>query len=178
MTVAEHSNTTHTEVPADGHKAVFPPFDSSKFEAQLVWLALTFIILYVVISRMALPRIGEVLEERQDRIQRDMDEANRLKEETDKAIANYEEALATARKKANGIAEETRAKLKAEIDAEQQAVEDKINKKAESAENRIAKAKEEAFGEVSKIAQSTTATIVEKLVGTKPSDQDIEQALK
>ena len=110
--MAEKSNTTHTEVPADGHKAVFSPFDSSKFEAQLVWLAITFIILYVVISRMALPRIGEVLEERQDRIQRDMDEANRLKEETDKAIANYEEALATARQKANGIAEETRAKLK------------------------------------------------------------------
>lgn len=176
--MAEHSNTNHTEVPADGHKAVFPPFDSSKFEAQLVWLAITFIILYVIISRMALPRIGEVLEERQDRIQKDIDEANRLKEETDKAIATYEEALASARQKANKIADETRAKLKAEINSEQKAVEDKIAKKTADAEKRIGEAKEQAFGEVKNIAQSTTSLIVEKLLGTKPSDSDIEQALK
>ncbi|GJM03319.1 MAG: ATP synthase subunit b [Rhodomicrobium sp.] len=172
-----HKELDHSiEVPA-AEKKVFPPFDQTTFESQLVWLALTFVLLYVVLSRMALPRIGEVLEERQDRIQRDMDEANRLREETDKAIATYEEALATARKKANEIAEETRADLKAEIAKEQQVVEDKIAAKTSQAEASITAAKEAAFSEVGKIAQATTSTIVEKLLGTSVSEDEINKAL-
>lgn len=172
-----HKELDHSiEVPA-AEKKVFPPFDQTSFEPQLVWLALTFVLLYVVLSRMALPRIGEVLEERQDRIQRDMDEANRLREETDKAIATYEEALTSARKKANEIADETRAELKAEIAKEQQAVEDKIAAKTAEAEASISAAKEKAFGEVGKIAHATTSTIVEKLLGSAASEAEIDQAL-
>ena len=176
--MAEQTNT-ETQVPSEAHgKASFPPFDSSTFAPQLVWLAICFTALYFILSRIALPRIGEVLEERRDRIQRDLDKAAELREETDKAIATYEEELATARHKANGIAEETRNKLNAEIAKESADVEAKISKKAEEAEARIVKAKQEAFTNVNEIALDTTAAIVKKLLGRKPTEREIREALK
>src|SRR3569623_2748389 len=74
-----------------------PQLNPHHFTPQLFWLALTFIALLFVMSRIALPRVGEVIEERRDRIRRDLDAAARLKDETDKALAEYEKALADAR---------------------------------------------------------------------------------
>jgi len=105
--VAEKLNT-ETQAPSKGHEKSFPPFDPTTYSSQLFWLVICFTFLYVVLSKLAIPRIGEVLEERRDRIQRDLDKASKLQEETQSAIASYEEALASARKKANAIADETR----------------------------------------------------------------------
>lgn len=175
--MAEKLNTETQHV--DGaHAKSFPPFDPNTFAPQLVWLVICFTALYIILSRVAIPRIGEVLEERRDRIQRDLDKAAELREDTEKAIASYEEALAAARNKANSIADETRAKLTAELNSEQSDIEEKIAKKAEEAENRIKKAKQEAFANVNEIAVATTATIIEKLLGKKPSGDEIKQALK
>lgn len=175
--MAEQTNT-ETQVPSGDHAKAFPPFDSSTFAPQLVWLVICFTILYLILSRIAIPRIGEVLEQRQDRIQRDMDEASRLKEETDKAITTYEEALASARQKANVIADETRQKLNETINAENAEMDAKSAKKAEEAEANIRKAKETALADVNKIAAETTTTIIEKLLGQKPEANEVETALK
>ena len=94
--------TTGEEHPEE-HTA-FPPFDSTYFGSQLIWLALTFIVLYVVMSRVALPRIGGILESRRVRIDGDLKEAERLRVETERALAAYEQALAEARANAQGIA--------------------------------------------------------------------------
>lgn len=171
-------NNTETQIPPGGHEKSFPPFDPTTYSSQLFWLVICFTLLYVVLSKLAIPRIGEVLEERRDRIQRDLDKASELREETETAIATYEEALATARHKANAIVDETKAKLNAEIASERTEIEQEITKKAVEAETRIREAKTTALGEVNKIAAETTATIVEKLIGTKPSSSDIETALK
>ncbi|MBN2752193.1 MAG: F0F1 ATP synthase subunit B', partial [Rhodospirillaceae bacterium] len=74
-----------------------PQFDPTSFPSQLFWLATTFIALYVLMSKVALPRIGDILEERQKRISDDLDMAERLKTETEAAIAVYEKALSDAR---------------------------------------------------------------------------------
>lgn len=171
-------HNTETQVPSKGHEKSFPPFDPTTYSSQLFWLVICFTFLYVVLSKLALPRIGEVLEERRDRIQRDLDKASELREETEAAIASYEEALASARNKANGIAEETRTKLNAEIAAERADIEQEISQKAIEAESRIREAKASAMGEVNKIASEATETIVDKLIGTKPSSSDINQALQ
>ena len=71
---------------------------------QLFWLALTFGLLYVLLKRFALPRVGEVIEERRERIERDLEKAEKLKAETQLALSNYELALAEARTKAGVIA--------------------------------------------------------------------------
>ena len=97
-----------------------PQMDFSTFSPQLIWLAITFIGLYLLMSRVALPKIGGVIEQRQSKIADDIDAAQSLKNDTDKAIAAYEQALAEARAKAHAIAQETRDKLNAEVDAERQ----------------------------------------------------------
>ena len=175
--MAEQLNT-ETHVPSKGHEKTFPPFDPTTYSSQLIWLVICFTFLYVVLSKIALPRIGEVLEERRDRIQRDLDKAAELREETETAIASYEEALASARAKASSIADETRSKLNAEIASERTAIEQEITKKAVEAETRIREAKAAAMSEVNNIAAETTETIVDKLIGAKPSSNDINDALR
>ncbi len=66
---------------------VFPPFDSTHFASQLLWLAITFGLFYLLMSKVIIPRIGGILETRHDRIAQDLDEASRLKGEADAAIA-------------------------------------------------------------------------------------------
>jgi F-type H+-transporting ATPase subunit b len=105
--------TTGEFIPSAAAPDVFPPFDPRTFPSQLFWLALSFGALYFMMSRIALPRIGEVIEERRDHIQRDLDEAARLKSETDAALKSYEQSLADARVKAQGLAKDTREKLAA-----------------------------------------------------------------
>ncbi|MEX0860470.1 MAG: ATP F0F1 synthase subunit B, partial [Cucumibacter sp.] len=98
-----------------GQPAIFPPFDASTFASQILWLVLTFGALYLLMSKVALPRIGEILEIRRDRIESDLAEAERLRQRTDKAIQSYEEALAEARRRAHEIAEKTRGEIRADL---------------------------------------------------------------
>ena len=79
--------TSQEHVPADGHGR-FPPFESQYFPSQIFWLALSFIILYVVMARVALPRIGSILEDRRRRIDGDLQEAERLKGRIEAASKN------------------------------------------------------------------------------------------
>ena len=138
---------------------------------------ITFIALYYMMSRIALPRIGEVIEERNDRIQRDLDAAERLKDETDKALAAYEQALADARTNANQIASDTRAKLNAEVEAERTRVEGELNAKLSDAEERISATRSKAMASVNEIASDVAASVVAKLIGKDATADEIRQAL-
>ena len=91
-------------IPSAEHGRGFPPFDSTTFASQLLWLALTFIALYLLMSRLALPRIGAILETRRQRVEGDLAEAQRLKDQSDAAIAAHEKALAEARGRAQALA--------------------------------------------------------------------------
>lgn len=155
-----HASTEAPEAPL-----VFPPFDATTFASQLLWFALAFGFLYVLMSRVALPQIGSIIDKRKARIDGDLKEAERLRGETDKAIAAYEAALAEARKNAHGIAEETRTSIKADLEGKRKGVEDDLSKKVAEAEARILKNKDEALGRVSEIAEETAAALVTQLTG-------------
>ncbi len=159
-------------------KKVFPPLDPSTVAPQLFWLALTFAALYLMLSRVALPRIGSIIEERRDRIRRDMDAAERLKGETDKAMLTYEKALNDARTNASGIARETRDRLAAETDKEKIAVESQLTAKLTQAEARIGEAKKKALASVNEIAADTAGSIVKQLIGQDVSADDVKRALQ
>ena len=124
--MAQNAHTTAEVHHEGGHSAAFPPFDSSTFASQILWLAITFGLFYVLMAKVALPRIGGILEARHDKIAADLEEANRLKADSEAAGAAYETALAAARKKAHDIASETRAALTASIDAERHSAEEKL----------------------------------------------------
>lgn len=159
-------------------KGGLPQLNVTDFAPQLFWLALTFVLLYFIMSRVALPRVGEVIEERRDRIQRDLDTAERLKGDTEKALAGYEKALTDARTNASGIARETRDKLTAEVDKERAKVETEIAKKLADAETRITATKSKALASVNEIAAETAGEVVAKLLGTAASPDEIHKALQ
>lgn len=154
-----------------------PQLNVPDFAPQLIWLALTFGLLYFLLSKVALPRIGEVLEERRDRIHRDVQEAERLKGETEKALAAYEQSLAEARARASGIARETREKLAAETDKEKSRVEAELNTRLNAAELEIAATKQKALSNVNDIAADTAAEIVSRLLGQQVSVDEARRVL-
>lgn len=159
-----------TAVP-EGEAAGFPPFEAENFGGQLLWLAVTFIFLYFVMSRAALPRIGGILETRRTRIEGDLKEAERLRLETDRALAAYEAALAEARQNAHAIAEETRSSIKADIDNKRKSVEEDLAGRVSQAEARIQQTKTAALGNVDAIAAETAQELVAKLAGKVTAQQ-------
>lgn len=154
-----------------------PQLHQPDFAPQLFWLAVTFVLLYWIMSKIALPRIGEVIEERKDRIQRDLAAAERLKGETEKALQGYEKALADARGSASAIARQTRDSLSAEVDKERKSVEDQLAKKLADAETSIGATKDKALASVKDIAGDTVISIVGALSNIKVSKDEVDRAL-
>ena len=154
-----------TEHPVE-HSDVFPPFDSTTFGSQLLWLAITFGLLYYLMSKIALPRIASILEDRKDRVADDLAEAERLKQETDVAIAEYEQALAEAKQNAHAIAQDARDKSKGELEAARSRIEADLESKMADAETRIDGRRSEAMADVDVIAKETAGALVEMLIGS------------
>lgn len=155
-----------------------PQLDFSTFASQLIWLAIAFGLLYALMSKIALPRIATVLEERRDRIANDLDAAENLKRETESTIAAYEAAQAEARAKAHEIVGEMRDKLTAETDAERKRVEATLAEKTAEADKAIREATEQALSEIGNIATETTEAIVKQLVGGRWTKAKISGAVK
>ena len=167
---------THTEVPHEG-KGQFPPFNPTTFASQLVWLAIAFVVLYVLMSRLALPRIGKIIDDRDNTIKGDIAQAEKLKAQSDEAVAAYEKALADARGRAQAIANETREKQVAEADVARKALEDRLNAKMAEAEKTIAGTKQSAMSNVRGIAADAARAIVERLLGQAPDDKTVDAAV-
>jgi F-type H+-transporting ATPase subunit b len=168
---------THEGTEA-GHAAptVFPPFNPATFGSQILWFAITFAALYFILSRVAIPQIGGILESRRLRIEGDLKEADRLRVETERASAAYEEALAQARANAHAIAEETRQGIRTDIEGKRAKVEAELGAKVTAAEARIAETKTAALSNVQQIAADTAATLVGQLSG-KVSEAEAREAV-
>ncbi len=171
--VAAAAEATH-----EGKSGGLPQLNPADFSPQLVWLALTFVVLYFILARVALPRIGEVIEERKDRVQRDLQAAERFKQETDEALAAYEKALSEAHQKASGMAKEMRDKLADETDKERANVEGLLASKLGEAEARIAVTKSKALASVNEIAVETASAVVGKLLGEDISPAEVKKFLQ
>ncbi len=155
-----------------------PQLKLADFPPQLIWLAITFAILYWLMSTLLVPRIASVLDARKGRIEGDLAEARRLKDETQKAIADYEKALSDARGKAGALAQGERDKLKAEIDAERAKVETQLGSRLAAAEAQIKAARDTALGQVHDVAGETVETLVQELLGIKVSREDALAAVR
>ena len=175
--MAEPAHKTGTEAVPKGEHGGFPPFQAQNFASQLVWLAIAFVLLYVLMAKVALPRVGAAIETRQKRIDDDIAEAGRLKQDSDAAIAAYEKALADARAGAQTIAGEMRERQAAEADTTRKRLEDQLNAKLADAEKSIAATKEAAMRNVRGIAEDAARAIVERLIGKAPSDSAVGAAV-
>lgn len=174
-TATQTLNAT-VEQPGAGHE-VFPPFDTTNYPSQLLWLAISFGLLFLLLSKVVLPKFSSLLEDRRNRIANDLKQAHQFKAETDAAVAAYEAALAEARKKAGTIAAETRDKVKADVDARQKVEDAKFASQLAAAEAQIAAAKTEGLSQVGEIASQTARAIVSRLSGLDIADSEISAKL-
>jgi F-type H+-transporting ATPase subunit b len=167
--------TAHTE--ADAHGRAFPPFQKDTFASQLVSLLIAFVALYLIVSRIALPRVGSLLDERQNAIDGDLAEAQKLRDASDSALKAYESELAAARSRAQAISAETRDKLNAAAEAERKTLEERLAIKLADAEKTITATREAAMSNVRSIAADAAAAIVQQLAGTKSTAKAINSAV-
>ena len=170
--------TTTTETTEHAAKTGMPQLDTTTWTPQLVWLAITFIALYIVISKVAVPGIGGVMATRRKTISDDLAQAQKLKGETDGAIKAYEAALAEARAKSNAIAQDNRNRLQAETDAQRAAIDADLAGKAARAESAIAAAKARALGGIDAMAADLASDIIAHLTGGKATTADVAKAVK
>ena len=176
--MAESHGDSERPAPTPRRMAVstaehFPPFDSSTFASQLVSLVVFFVALYIIVSRIALPRVGAVIDARQNKIEGDLAEAQKLKDESEAALKAYEGDLAAARSKAQAIGAETREKLNAASEAERKSLEDKLAAKLADAEKSIAATRTTAMSNVRGIAADAAGAIVQRLTGTAPDSNAV-----
>ncbi|WOI52839.1 hypothetical protein [Parvularcula sp. LCG005] len=159
------------------HSAGLPQLNTETYLSQVFWLLIIFVSLYVLCSKIFLPRIGGVIEERRNRIADDYDQAAEFKRQAESAEATYLKALADAKARAAQIAAETRSSLDAEI-AEMEAETDRqLEADIHAAEQRIHATAELAAQGIRDAAKDTTKAIVAALIDETPSDDVVEAAL-
>lgn len=154
-----------------------PQFDPTTFASQLFWLAVTFVLLYIIVSRYAIPRLGEVLEQRQKTMDDDLERARQLKAETEEAIATYEKALADARAKAHDVLRETQDQISKAADTRNREVAAKLASQIKQGEDRIAGARDQALAQVKEIAAGAAVAVAQKLAGLSIDDATAQAAV-
>ena len=167
--------TAHTEANAEKHE--FPPFQRDTFASQLVSLLIAFVALYLIVSRIALPRVGGVIDARANTIEGDLADAQKLKDQSDAALKSYESELAAARSRAQAIGAETREKLNAASETERKSLEEKLSLKLADAEKTIASTREAAMSNVRGIATDAATAIVQRLTGVQPDARSVNSAV-
>ena len=154
-----------------------PQFDPSTFASQIFWLVVTFAALYWVVAKLAVPRVGQVLEQRARVIQDDLDRAMQLKGETDAALAAYESAMSAARGQAGDHMRAMLADVKAVADKRTEEISASVAKQVAEAEARIGKAKQDALASMKTLAGESAAAIVAKLTGLDPDGGAVATAV-
>jgi F-type H+-transporting ATPase subunit b len=176
--MADASNTTATTaVPAKHEAAGFPPFKTETFPSQLFWLAITFCFLFMVLWRVAGPRINMAITGRRNTINASINDAAKARADAEAAQGAYEDALAKARARANALGEETRGKLNAEIAHAKAEADAKAHDAMAAADARITATRESAKSAVMAAARDAAIAIVERLTGDKVSAEDAARAL-
>ena len=140
-------------------------------------LLIAFVALYLIVSRFALPRVGSLLDARQDAIDGDLAEAQKLKDASDSALKAYEGELAAARSRAQAIGNESRDKANAQAEAERKALEEQLAAKLAEAEKTIASTRATAMSNVRGIAADAAVAIVQRLTGVVPDGTTVNRAV-
>ncbi len=149
---------------AEAASSGLPQLDFTTFPSQIFWLAVTVFVLFQLMSKVALPRISSVLEERADAIADDLDRAEDFRRQAAEAEASYAQALADARAKAQGIAGETRAEIQKDLDAAMARADAEISARAAESEKRIREIRDSALAAVAEVANDTAGAIVEAVM--------------
>ncbi|MDP6428150.1 MAG: F0F1 ATP synthase subunit B' [Rhodospirillales bacterium] len=153
-----------------------PQFDILTFPTQIVWLVIAFVLLYVLMSRVALPRIAQVLEERQEKIDDNLDAAENLRAEADTELEAYEAALIQAREQARGAIQDAARAASEEATRRTEELGKEMAETIKAAEENITQAKQDAVAGIREAAIEAAAVATERLIGEKPTDAAVAAA--
>jgi F-type H+-transporting ATPase subunit b len=145
-----------------------PQLDYHTFLPQLVWLAISFVVLYILMTTLALPKVKGAIEGRRHRLDSDLGRAAAAKQEAETALAAYQKTLAEARAAAQDTLRQTGERLAAEAAERQRQLAATLATQIEAAEARIAAGKDQALAEIRTVAAEVGSAVVEKLTGTAP----------
>jgi F-type H+-transporting ATPase subunit b len=154
-----------------------PQLDPSSYPSQLFWLALTFIPLFFILWKVALPRVGAVIEARRAQIESDLDKAARLKDEAAKALAEYEASLTGAHEKGRAALRAVAEEMAAEAARRNAVAGEKLADQIKEAEARIAAAKGAALANIRTLSGEAASAAVERLIGVKVAGPALERAV-
>ncbi len=154
-----------TSTAAEAASPGMPQLDFSTFGNQIFWLVVTLVVIYLILSRVALPRIAEVLAERSDTISNDIAAAEELKSKAIEAEEAYNQALAEARSEAAKIVATTKTEMKTELDAAIAKADAEIFEKIEQSEKAISEIRRNAMENVEDVAKATALALVTALGG-------------
>ncbi len=142
-----------------------PQLDPSNYAGQIFWLVISFVALYWVLVRLALPRVADVLEARQDRIDDDLDRAAAAKQEAEKVLAAYEKRLAEGRDEAQGLLRQAAEEMAAEAAKRHESLAAKLAGDVKAAETRILEAKTAAVRSIGEVAAEVAQSAARRLIG-------------
>lgn len=172
---SNHNLTGEAAVSA-GEAPGMPQLDFASFPNQIFWLLITLVVIYLVLSRISLPRIGAVLAERQGAITNDIAAAEDLKQRAVDAEAAYDKALADARVQAGVIVTEARADIQGDLDAASARADAEISARAVESEKAISEIRLSAEQSIQDVANDTTSEILAAF-GTKADKASVRAAV-
>jgi len=175
--VALAEDAAHGGSDEQPHSA-FPPFDPHTFGSTLFWLVVVFGVLYWLMSRIALPRVGETIQKRDETIAADLDRASLMQKKAEEAGEAYQAALAKARANAVAIGQRAKDEASAKAAERRKATEQEVSSRIAAAEQQIAATKLAAMGNVEAIASDAAASIVQHLSGISPSESEVREAVR
>ena len=167
---------TNTSTATEAATPGMPQLDFSTFGNQIFWLVVTLVVIYLILSRVALPRIAGVLAERSGTISNDLDAAEELKAKAVAAEEAYNQALSDARAEAAKIVASTKADMKAELDAAIAKADAEISQKTAESEKVISEIRATALESVEEVAKNTAMALVSAL-GGKEDAKTIDAAV-
>lgn len=166
-----------TLAPEDKGDGTLPQLKTETYESQLVWLVLTFIFLYIVISRIVLPKVDTVMEDREENIDGNLDKAEKLRTEVEEIKSSYEASLTQARANAQKASMEVKDSIQADIAKASNELEAKLSAEADAAAARIADAKATAMAELDTVAIDVASDLVSKLSGNEADEKSVKAAV-
>jgi len=158
---------------AFGSEAGMPQLNPEFWTAQIFWLILIFSSLYLIIWKIFLPRITYSIENRKSRVVNDLDEAQKLKENAEKKLKEYNEIIENSKKEAKKIIEDNKNKLNRDIEEKKQKFDSEIEKELTAVEKEIKDLKKSSLSSVNKIAVETSANIITQIIDTDVNKSNV-----
>lgn len=172
---AEAVGLEHTEEYGAGNG--MPQLDATTYASQILWLIITFSILFYLLQKKALPRVADILEARQERVSNDLDRAASLRAEAESAAEEYAKVVAEAQEKASNAIKATRDAVTADISGRTAALDKELGNKIAEAERAIEAARVKALAELEEVAVEAAQAATRRLAGVDVSAGEAKAAL-